>query len=144
VGRRGGLLRARRHHSPVANTRYGRVSILVCYDAEFPELLAVLTNRPAVRVPSAERPNVVVNIQAAAFANRMFIAAAYRTGTERGVARTGSSVIVGPDGCPIAGPAGTGPEPIYAHCDLSPARSKANGPRTPTAGSTCTRPDSPG
>lgn len=81
---------------------------------------------------------MVVNIQAAAFANRMFIAAACRTGTGRGVARTGSSVIADPDGCPIAGPAGTGPELICARCDLSLARSKASGPRTPTAGSTCT------
>jgi predicted amidohydrolase len=125
---------------PVTDTRHGRIGVLICYDAEFPEwvrqpalagaeLLAVPTNWPADEVPRGERPNVVVNIQAAAFANRMFIAAACRTGIERGVAWTGGSVIAGPDGYPLAGPAGTEAEMIYADCDLSLARSKANGPR---------------
>ena len=60
---------------------------MVCYDLEFPEwvraaalagadLLAAPTNWPAEPVPPGERPKVVVNVQAAAAANRMFIAAA--------------------------------------------------------------------
>lgn len=52
---------------------------------------------------------MAVDIQAVAFADAMFIAAACRTGAERGVARTGSSVVAGPDGYSIAGSAGTGP-----------------------------------
>jgi 5-aminopentanamidase len=126
---------------PVVDTAHGRIGVLICYDAEFPEwvrrsalagaeLLAVPTNWPAEPVPAGERPNVVVNVQAAAFANRMFVAAACRTGTERGVAWTGCSVIAGPDGYPVAGPARSdGAELIYADCDLRLARSKANGPR---------------
>ncbi len=38
-------------------------------------------------------------------------------------------VIAGPDGYALAGPAGIRPEMVYADCDLSLARSKANGPR---------------
>ena len=125
---------------PVVDQPHGRIGVLICYDAEFPEwvrrpalagaeLLAVPTNWPAEPVPAGERPNVVVNIQAAAFANRIFIAAACRTGTERGVAWTGGSIIAGPDGYPLAGPAGTDPGLLYADCDLARARSKANGPR---------------
>ena len=73
---------------------------------------------------------VVLNVQAAASVNRMFIAAADRCGTERGVAWTGGAVIAGPDGYPLAGPAcADEPAVLLADCDLRLARSKANGPR---------------
>jgi predicted amidohydrolase len=126
---------------PVVSTAYGRIAVMICYDAEFPEwvrlpalggaeLLAVPTNWPAEPVPGGERPLVSVNIQVAAYANRMFVAAACRTGTERGVSWTGASLIAGPDGYPLAGPAGPGPAgPLLADCDLRLARSKASGPR---------------
>jgi 5-aminopentanamidase len=126
---------------PVVTTAYGRIGIMICYDAEFPEwvrrpalagaeLLAVPTNWPADPVPAGERPMVVVNIQAAAFANRMFVAAACRCGEERGVSWVGGSLIAGPDGYPLAGPAGADQaEVILADCELRLARSKASGPR---------------
>jgi len=143
---------------PVVETDYGRIAMMVCYDAEFPEwvrrpalagaeLLAVPTNWPAEPVPAGERPMVTVNIQAAAFANRMFIAAACRSGRERGVDWVGGSIIAGPDGYPLAGPASTwrmtgwpgkeeevalqeaDPELLLADCDLRLARDKATGPR---------------
>jgi 5-aminopentanamidase len=126
---------------PVTGTRHGRIAVMICYDVEFPEwvrlpalagaeLLAVPTNWPAEPVPPGERPMVVANVQAAAFANRMFIAAACRCGTERGVSWTGGSLIAGPDGYPLAGPAGADdPELLVADCDLTLARSKASGPR---------------
>src|SRR5262249_12658641 len=52
---------------PVVDTRYGRLSMMVCYDVEFPEwvripalagadLLAVPTNWPADPAPAGERP----------------------------------------------------------------------------------------
>ncbi len=73
---------------------------------------------------------VTANVQVAAFANRMFIAAACRCGEERGVSWTGSSIIAGPDGYPMAGPASTSrSELLLADCDLSTARDKATGPR---------------
>lgn len=126
---------------PVVETEFGRVAMMICYDVEFPEwvrlpalagadLLAVPTNWPAEPVPPGERPMVVANVQAAAFANRMFIAAACRCGTERGVSWVGGSVIAGPDGYPLAGPAGADdPELLLARCDLTLARSKATSSR---------------
>ncbi len=126
---------------PVVDTACGRIGVMVCYDAEFPEwvrkpalagadLLAVPTNWPAEPRPAGERPMVVLNVQAAASANRIFIAAADRCGTERGVTWVGGAVIAGVDGYPLAGPARAGqPAVLVADCDLSLARSKANSPR---------------
>ena len=130
-----------RDRPPVLDTCYGRIAMMICYDAEFAEwvrlpalagaeLLAVPTNWPAEPVPPGERPMVTANICVAAFANRMFIAAACRWGAERGVSWTGCSVIAGPDGYPLAGPASAaGAELLLADCDLALARDKASGPR---------------
>jgi 5-aminopentanamidase len=132
---------------PVIATSYGSIAMMICYDVEFPEwvrlpalaraeLLAVPTNWPADVVPAGERPIVTANVQVAAFANRMFVAAACRCGDERGVGWTGGSVISGPDGYPVAGPAsssadagGAQPELLLADCDLSLARNKSTSPR---------------
>ena len=132
---------------PVVTTSFGAIAMMICYDVEFPEwvrlpalagaeLLAVPTNWPAEPVPAGERPMVTANVQVAAFANRMFIAAACRCGEERGVPWTGGSIITGHDGYPLAGPASTSesaggarPELLIADCDLALARSKAIGPR---------------
>jgi len=133
---------------PVVRTGYGSIAMMICYDAEFGEwvrlpalagaqLLAVPTNWPAQQpVPAGERPMVTVNISVAACANRIFVAAACRCGDERGVRWTGGSVIAGPDGYPLAGPASVpakarpaGPELLIASCRLDLASSKATGPR---------------
>jgi predicted amidohydrolase len=126
---------------PVVDTAFGRIGMMICYDVEFPEwvrrpalagadLLALPTNWPAEPVPPGERPNVVLNVQSAAFANRMFVAAACRVGAERGVSWIGGSLIAGPDGYPLAGPAGAQePELVVADCDLARARHKATSAR---------------
>jgi predicted amidohydrolase len=138
---------------PVTATKYGRVAMMICYDVEFPEwvrlpalagaeLLAVPTNWPAEPVPAGERSMLTMNVQVAAFSNRMFVAAACRCGTERGVPWVGGSVIAGPNGYPLAGPASTGgiqgqkgqpgeaaSEILIADCDLRLARDKSTGPR---------------
>jgi predicted amidohydrolase len=132
---------------PVVATKYGAIAMMICYDVEFPEwvrlpalagadLLAVPTNWPAEPVPPGERPMVTANIGVAAFANRIFVAAACRCGDERGVAWTGGSLIAGPDGYPLAGPASTSAsaggarqELLIADCDLRLARDKSTGPR---------------
>jgi predicted amidohydrolase len=98
---------------PVLDTAVGRLSAVICYDLEFPELtrhvalcgtqlLAVPTNWPLVPRPDGERPPEVGIAMAAARVNRMAIACADRLGTERGVEWTGGATIVDPDGWPAA------------------------------------------
>lgn len=121
---------------PVVTTTHGRISLIICYDLEFPEwvrlpalggadLLCVPTNWPAEPRPAGERPMEIVRAQAAASVNRIFIVAADRVSRERGVDWVGGSVIVGPDGWPAAGPRPDhGPGLVVAECRLDEARDK--------------------
>jgi predicted amidohydrolase len=104
-----------RERPPVVDTAHGRIATIVCYDVEFPEwvrlpalegaeLLCLPTNWPREPRPAGERPVEVVRVQASASVNRVFIAACDRAGTERGVEWVSGTVIVGPDGFPLAGP----------------------------------------
>src|SRR4051795_8998134 len=87
--------------------------------------LAVPTNWPLEARPPGERPMEVVRLQAAASANRMFVVAADRCGVERGVPWVGGSVILGPEGYPLAGPvAADREELLMARVDLHEARTK--------------------
>src|SRR5262249_45572387 len=121
---------------PVVSLPFGRVSLMICYDLEFPEwvrlvalggadLLAAPVNWPAMPVPAGERPCDVVRVQANASGKGMFIGVADRCRAERGVSWVGGTVIVGPDGYPLAGPV-TGDQPavLAAPCDLVRARDK--------------------
>ena len=126
---------------PVVATRLGRIAVMICYDLEFPEwvrlpaldgaqLLCAPTNWPAFPRPEGERPAEIVRVQADAAVNRMFIAACDRTGAERGVDWVAGSVIVDPDGWPLAEATGAdGPVTITAECQLDLALDKATGPR---------------
>ena len=126
---------------PVVATRFGQIAVMICYDLEFPEwvrlpaldgaqLLCAPTNWPAFPRPEGERPAEIVRVQADAAVNRMFIAACDRTGAERGVDWVAGSVIVDPDGWPLAeAPRGAGPVTITAECQLASALNKATGPR---------------
>ena len=126
---------------PVVATPFGRISVMICYDLEFPEwvrlpaldgaqLLCAPTNWPAFPRPDGERPAEIVRVQADAAVNRMFIAACDRTGAERGVDWVAGSVIVDPDGWPLAEATGAaGPVTITAPCQLARALDKATGPR---------------
>src|SRR5580693_5319334 len=121
---------------PVVDLGFGRVGVMVCYDLEFPEwvrlatvegadLIAAPVNWPAAAHPAGERPCDVVRVQADACVNGVFIAVADRCWAERGVSWVGGTVIVGPDGYPLAGPV-TADEPavLVASCDLARARNK--------------------
>lgn len=127
---------------PVVDTPIGRIGLLICYDCEFPEwvripalagadILALCTNWPAeAAAPAGERHHLIVNVQAAAYVNKVFIAVADRCGTERGVSWVGGSTIIGQDGYPLAGPVlANRPAVLTAACDVRLARDKGVGPR---------------
>ena len=121
---------------PVVGLPFGRVGLMICYDLEFPEwvrlpalagadLIAAPVNWPAMPVPAGERPCDVVRVQADACVNGVFVAVADRCRAERGVSWVGGSVIVGPDGYPLAGPATADSQVILAaDCELARARNK--------------------
>jgi 5-aminopentanamidase len=121
---------------PVVDLPFGRVGLMICYDLEFPEwvrlaalvgadVITAPVNWPASEVPAGERPSDVVRVQAEASMNRVFIAVADRCRAERGVSWVGGTVIVSPDGYPVAGPV-TADQPavLAASCDLARARDK--------------------
>jgi predicted amidohydrolase len=121
---------------PVVDLPFGRAGLMICYDLEFPEwvrlaalagadLIAAPVNWPAMPVPAGERPCDVVRVQADACVNGVFIAVADRCRVERGVSWVGGTVIVGPDGYPLAGPVTADkPAVLVASCELARARNK--------------------
>lgn len=113
---------------PVAETPFGRVGMLICYDAWFPESARSLALQGAdlVLAPSDWVPNPgqqpgpsLANMMAMANAhsNQVFVAACSRVGIERGQRFIGDSVIVGPDGWLLAGPAPDTPAIVTARID---------------------------
>ncbi|MFF0445408.1 nitrilase family protein [Streptomyces sp. NPDC004609] len=120
---------------PVVDTPHGRIGMMVCYDLEFPEwvrlaalegaeLLCGPVNWPLYPRPEGERPGEVVRMQADASVNRMFVAVADRTGTERGQDWLGGSVILDANGYPVTA-LRLGEEAIVtATIDLAEARDK--------------------
>lgn len=119
---------------PVVSTAFGRIGVVICYDLKFPEwvrlaalagadLLCAPANWARAPRPPGERPGSVIRVQAQAAMNRIFIAVCDRVGTERGVEWEGASVIVDPDGWPLASATQTG-EIVVADCQLSVARRK--------------------
>lgn len=125
---------------PVVATPFGRIGVMICYDLEFPEwvrlpaldgaqLLCAPVNWPAAPRPAGERAAEVIRVQADAGVNRMFVAACDRTGAERGADWVAGSVIVDPDGWPLAeAPPAAGPVTITAACRLGDALDKAVSP----------------
>lgn len=124
----------------VVTTPWGRLALAVCYDLGFVEWMRLIglagadlvcapTNWPGA--PRGEdRPMEVVHVQAAASANRMFVAACDRTGAERGVTWVGGSAVVGPDGRPLVeSPTGAGEHVLLARCRLGLARDKSTSAR---------------
>jgi predicted amidohydrolase len=107
-----------------------RVGMLVCYDASFPEAARVLmllgadlivlpTNWPP---GAASTPRLLV--PARAIENHVYFLAVDRVGEERGVRFIGRSLLAGPDGEPLAGPAGADEELLEATIDPAKARAK--------------------
>jgi predicted amidohydrolase len=122
---------------PVFTTRLGRIAALICYDGWFPEAwrLCALQGADIVCVPTnwvpmPSQPDDLPSMSnilcmAAAHSNSFFVAAACRTGTERGQQFIGQSLIVSHEGWPVAGPAGkTETRILTAECNLADARRK--------------------
>jgi predicted amidohydrolase len=130
---------------PVVDTRHGRISMAVCYDLEFPEMvrglllervevLAVPTNWPRGNSPENERPAEIHDAMSSARLSRMIIACCDRCGTERGVTFTGGSAIIGADGWIKAERSGRDAGVIVAEVDIATARNKAVSARNDTLG----------
>jgi predicted amidohydrolase len=118
---------------PVLDTRVGKVSLVICYDLEFPELtrtvalggaqlLLVPTNWPLMDRPEDERPAEAMIAMATARINHMAIACADRIGVERGQPWTGGTTIVDAEGW-VAGETRR-QEMVVADVDLSLALDK--------------------
>jgi predicted amidohydrolase len=118
---------------PVIDTHLGRLSVVICYDLEFPELMRTVAlsgvqlvlapvNWPLMERPDGERPAEALITMATARTNHMAIAVADRAGVERGQAWTAGTTIVGADGW-VAGEDRL-PGPLYGEVDLELARDK--------------------
>lgn len=116
---------------PVYDTPLGRIAIAICYDAWFPETFrsaslggADVLVMPSNWVPVPNQPEqdpIMANMmcQTGAHSNHLYVVAASRIGTERGQDFVGCSLVVGPDGWPIAGPAPRDEEAIV-YADIDP------------------------
>jgi predicted amidohydrolase len=130
----------------VVDLPFARVGVAICYDLWFPEVARALALRGAevIAVPTnwvaSFRPRLHdehgycqgdIMAMAAAAANGTAVACADRVGEERGVTFLGASIIVGPDGWPLAGPASPDREELLvADVDLAAVeRSRWRTPR---------------
>ncbi|WP_130799466.1 nitrilase-related carbon-nitrogen hydrolase [Streptomyces otsuchiensis] len=120
---------------PVFSTPLGEIAVGICYDAWFPETFrsaalagADLLALPANWVPVPGQPDTVpvmadMLCMTGAHSNQMYVAGISRTGTERGQEFIGRSLIAGPEGWPLAGPAGpVADELLLAEVDLIGSR----------------------
>jgi predicted amidohydrolase len=123
---------------PVLATNLGLITPLICYDLEFPEvvraaalggaeLIVAPSNWPRGLVPDGDRPIEVIKAQAAAAVNRVGVIVADRCGSERGQDWTGASLISGPDGYLLAGPAAGEETVLLADINLADCRDKGLG-----------------
>lgn len=113
---------------PVVETPFGRVGMLICYDAWIPESFRSLAVRgadlvlaPSDWVPNPHQPGDVpplahIMVTAGAHSNQFYVAAASRYGVERGQEFIGRSVIANHTGWLLT-EAGSGAEVIAASID---------------------------
>ena len=124
---------------PVFHTPIGRIGILICYDAWFPEsfrlcalqgadIVCMPTNWVPIPGQDPEREAMAnILVMGASHSNSIFVAAADRVGTERGQPFIGQSLITSYTGWPEAGPASAMEEEIlYAELNFADARRKRN------------------
>lgn len=128
---------------PVFTLPWARVGLEICYDLRFPEATGVLARRGAqlVLVPTAwvtltgrgwDAHGFCIQAYGAmalAAMNRVYLACADTTGRFRDGEFLAASLIVGPDGWPLAGPAPPGTTVLTAVVEPARAEDKAIGPR---------------
>ena len=121
---------------PIFDLPFGRLGIQICYDFFFMEgtrilalkgadIIAVLTNWSADSNKWDERGYCMGDYRAMvnSNANKVYIACSNRIGEERGLDFIGGSIITGPNGWPLAGPAPQDSEVIlYADIDIMEGR----------------------
>ncbi|MFF5114656.1 nitrilase family protein [Streptosporangium sp. NPDC000509] len=125
---------------PVFDTPLGRIGVGICYDAWFPETFrsAALQGADLIVLPSnwvpvpgqpADVPAMATLMcMTGAHSNQSYVAGVSRVGVERGQEFVGRSVIVGPDGWIVAGPASDdGEELLLAEIDLIGSREARRG-----------------
>lgn len=94
--------------SPVFDTPFGRVGMLICFDLRFPEPARVLALGGAqiianlTTLPGPGWPQPEFMFQTRAAENRMWLVCADRVGVERGCQYIGRSAIINPEGEKIA------------------------------------------
>ena len=115
--------------APVVDTSVGKIAVMICYDAEFPEMVGSTARRgaqlviapsnwPARHIPMGECSSEVIKAQAFAAVNHIFTLVCDRVGPERGVDWIGASVVCDVEGYPVAGPAEGQPVALVADLDL--------------------------
>ena len=108
----------------LCNTSVGKIGVLICYDARFPELARRLTLEGAeILVVPAEWPHPRLDhwrtiLKARAIENQLFVIAANRCGKQGMVRFCGNSMIVNPWG-EVISEAREGEETITAELDLN-------------------------
>jgi predicted amidohydrolase len=124
---------------PVVETPFGRVGMLICYDAWIPESVRSLALQgadlvlapsdwvPNPRQPAHLPPSAHIVTMAGAQANQVFVAAASRVGVERGQRFIGASIIVDPYGWPLSRPGTDGIDLIWADIDPIGSRDARSG-----------------
>ncbi len=122
---------------PVLDLPFGKLGVMICYDGWFPESYrtcalagADIVCIPTNWVPMPDQPagrEVMANtlVMAAAHSNGVFVVAADRFGVERGQSFLGNSIIAGPTGFPLAGPAPADAEAILT-ADIALATASAS------------------
>ena len=124
---------------PVFHTPIGRIAMLICLDAYYPEtaricaiqgadIICIPSNWMDVKesraLPDPYWTMAPVLCMANALSNHILVAGVNCVGYQRGRHFPGQSVIAGPWGAPVAGPAGQEEEILYADVDLCDSRRK--------------------
>lgn len=110
---------------PVFQTKYGKIGVMICRDAGYPEAARILTlcGAEIIFCPAAWRSQDIymwdINLRQRALENNLFVAGVNRYGHEGELYMCGDSKIVDPLGKVIAQLADEADKILYAQLDLS-------------------------